>query len=79
MVPGRPSSYYRNMMNRANLLYLRTTNAIRGLFERENGASMVEYALLVSLIAMVAFAAVTLVGQALDSRYDSIASSVAES
>lgn len=39
---------------------------------------MVEYALLVALIAMVAFAAVTLVGQALDTRYDSIASSVAE-
>ncbi len=57
---------------------MRATNAIRAMFDREEGASMVEYALLVALIAMVAFAAVTLVGQALDSRYDSIASSVAE-
>ncbi len=66
------------MTNPATLLYVRATNAIRGMFEREEGASMVEYALLVALIAMVAFAAVTLVGQALDTRYDSIASSVAE-
>ncbi len=65
------------MTNPATLLYVRATNAIRGMFDREEGASMVEYALLVALIAMVAFAAVTLVGQALDSRYDSIASSVA--
>ncbi len=65
------------MTNPTISLYVRTTNAIRGVFEREEGASMVEYALLVALIAMVAFAAVALVGQALDSRYDSIASSVA--
>lgn len=66
------------MTNPATLLYVRATNAIRGVFEREEGASMVEYALLIALIAMVAFAAVALVGQALDTRYDSIASSVAE-
>lgn len=65
------------MTNPATLLYVRATNAIRGVFEREEGASMVEYALLIALIAMVAFAAVALVGQALDTRYDSIASSVA--
>jgi pilus assembly protein Flp/PilA len=66
------------MTNPATLLYVRATNAIRGVFEREEGASMVEYALLIALIAMVAFAAVALVGQALDNRYDSIASSVGE-
>jgi pilus assembly protein Flp/PilA len=66
------------MTNSTISLYLRTTNAIRGVFEREEGASMVEYAFLVALIAMVAIAAVALVGQALDTRYDSIASSVAE-
>jgi len=65
------------MMTRATLLYVRTTNALRGLFEREKGASIVEYVLLVTLIAMVAFVAVVLVGQALNSRYDSIATSVA--
>jgi Flp pilus assembly pilin Flp len=52
------------------------TTAIRGAFEREEAASMVEYALLIALIAMVAIVAVTLVGEALDTRYDSIASSV---
>ena len=35
--------------------------------------------MLIALIAMVAFAAVVLVGDALSSRYDSIASSVVES
>ncbi len=40
---------------------------------------MVEYAFLIALIAMIAFAAVALVGQALDARYGSIASSVAAS
>lgn len=66
------------MMTRATLLYVRTTNSLRGLFEREKGASIVEYVLLVTLIAMVAMLAVILVGQALNSRYDSIASSVAD-
>jgi pilus assembly protein Flp/PilA len=64
------------MTNPTISLYVRTTNGIRDVFEREEGASMVEYALLVTLIAMVAIAAVVLVGQALDTRYDSIASSV---
>ncbi len=38
---------------------------------------MVEYALLVALIAMVAIAAVTLMGGALDTKYSGIAGSVA--
>lgn len=37
---------------------------------------MVEYALLIALIAMVAVIAVTAVGNALETRYDSIATSV---
>lgn len=37
---------------------------------------MVEYALLVSLIAMVAFAAVQLAGDSLSERYSSIAQTV---
>ncbi len=43
----------------------------------ERGASMVEYALLVVLIAIVALVAVQLSGQELSSTYSEIASSVA--
>ncbi len=39
----------------------------------EDGASMVEYALLVALIAIVAIVAVTLVGTSVSSTFDSIA------
>jgi len=39
----------------------------------DEGASMVEYALLVALIAIIAIVAVTLVGQAVSDNFDSIA------
>ncbi len=42
----------------------------------DQGASMVEYALLVILIAIVALVAVTLAGTELSSTYSEIASSV---
>jgi pilus assembly protein Flp/PilA len=79
MVRAAIGSYYRIMMDRATQLYLKATTAIRDMFDADDGASMVEYAMLIALIAMVAFAAVTLVGDALNSKYDSIASSVVES
>jgi pilus assembly protein Flp/PilA len=44
--------------------------------ERENGASMVEYALLIVLIAIIAFVAVTLAGEELSATFSDIASSV---
>lgn len=44
----------------------------------EAGASMVEYALLVVLIAIIALVAVTLAGSTLSSTYSEIASSVAD-
>ena len=43
----------------------------------EEGASMVEYALLVALIAIVAIVAVGLVGTAVSSKFDTVASSLA--
>lgn len=49
---------------------------IRRLTDNEAGASMVEYALLVALIAMIAFGAVQLAGQSLSTTYDGIATSV---
>ena len=46
-------------------------------FDNERGASMVEYALLVALIALVAISAVTLFGENLSGEFDTIADSVA--
>lgn len=43
----------------------------------DNGASLVEYVLLVALIALVAFAAVTFFGGNLSTKYSSVGSSVA--
>ncbi|MEN8239417.1 MAG: Flp family type IVb pilin [Actinomycetota bacterium] len=64
------------MMQPMTRLYVRTRTAVGDLLGRQDGASMVEYALLIALIAMVAIVAVTLVGSALDDKYDEIASSV---
>ena len=45
--------------------------------ENEQGASMVEYALLVALIAVVAIAAVTLLGNQVSTTFSNISSSLA--
>lgn len=42
----------------------------------DRGASLVEYALLVALIAVVCIAAVTLLGQSASSKFSSVASSI---
>ena len=44
--------------------------------QSERGASLVEYAFLVGLIAMVCLVAVVFFGQATSSRYSSVASQV---
>jgi pilus assembly protein Flp/PilA len=44
--------------------------------ESDRGASLVEYALLVALIAVVCIAAVTLLGQAASSKFSSVASAI---
>jgi Flp pilus assembly pilin Flp len=45
-------------------------------YETDRGASMVEYALLVVLIALLAFVAVTLAGEEISNTYSDIASSM---
>ena len=45
--------------------------------EKETGASMVEYALLVALIAVVAIAAVNVLGTNVSQKFSAIASGVA--
>jgi pilus assembly protein Flp/PilA len=53
---------------------LRLVTAFQSRFIREEeGASMVEYGLLVALIAVVAIAAVTLVGGAVSDNFDEVA------
>ena len=52
----------------ATLLVLKTH-----LIRTDKGASMVEYALLVSLIALIAFVAVQVFGTTLSGTYDEIA------
>jgi pilus assembly protein Flp/PilA len=45
---------------------------IKNFFKDESGASAVEYGLLVSLIAVVIIAAVTLVGQDLTAKFTAV-------
>ena len=52
---------------------LRLMTAYQSRFVRsEKGASMVEYALLVALIAIVAIAAIILVGQAVSGEFSEV-------
>jgi len=64
------------MANRTTLLYIRTASALRRGFARDEGAGMVEYALLLALIGIVLIVAVGVFATALDDKYSSIASSV---
>jgi len=49
---------------------------IKHLVRDEEGATMVEYAIMVAMIAIVAVVAVTYFGSQLSNEYDSIADSV---
>lgn len=48
----------------------------RAQAKTERGASLVEYALLVALIAVVCIAAVTLLGSAAEEKFSSVATSI---
>ena len=48
----------------------------RAQAKTERGATLVEYALLVALIAVVCIAAVTLLGSAAEDKFSSIASAI---
>ena len=48
----------------------------RAQAKTERGASLVEYALLVALIAVVCIAAVTLLGTAADEKFSSVADAI---
>lgn len=59
------------------LAYDYFANWLRARFaDSERGASLVEYALLVALIAVVCIAAVTLLGRNASSKFNSVGSSM---
>ena len=64
------------MIDRARQSLVRSYASVQAFVHAERGASLVEYALLIALIAMAAFIATAAVGTALETRYDSIATSV---
>ncbi|MEY2450314.1 MAG: pilus assembly protein Flp/PilA [Acidimicrobiaceae bacterium] len=49
---------------------------LRARFDEERGASLVEYALLVALIAVVCIAAITLLGNNASSKFSTVAGSI---
>jgi pilus assembly protein Flp/PilA len=49
---------------------------LRARFDEERGASLVEYALLVALIAVVCIAAITLLGSNASSKFSTVANSI---
>ena len=76
MEPGGAGSYHRHMMNRLGRLHVGTATLLRGVVDGERGASMVEYGLLIALIALVAFASVVLFGNAVADQWGSSADSI---
>jgi Flp pilus assembly pilin Flp len=59
-----------------NLVAIARYLTCRCRVENERGASLVEYAFLVGLIAMVCLVAIVFFGQATSSRYSNVASQV---
>ena len=51
---------------------------IKQFFNDESGATMVEYAILVALIAIAVVATVVLVGQALDAKFEEVRACIAD-
>jgi pilus assembly protein Flp/PilA len=51
-------------------------NTLKSMIRDEEGATMVEYGLLVALIAMVALGGVTLIGSHLSTLYNTVAGTI---
>jgi pilus assembly protein Flp/PilA len=76
MVAAARRPYHRTMMDRVLAATVHLQTRWQSFIQTEKGASMVEYAIMVALIAIVAVVAVTYFGTALSDEYDSIADSV---
>ena len=57
-------------------MFIRVKNLLSRIAADDTGASLVEYALLIALIAVVALVAITSFGGALSSSYSDIAASI---
>lgn len=66
-----------HMRDRFTARAARVFAAYQSLMSQERGASVVEYVMVVTFIAIVAVFAVALAGQSLNAEYDTIADSVA--
>lgn len=66
------------IMNTLSYLPCRILTFVQSRVRSDDGAAFVEYALLISLIALVALAAVAFFGNALDDKYDYIGSGIAD-
>jgi pilus assembly protein Flp/PilA len=51
-------------------------NAVKGFVKDDSGASMVEYGLMVALVAAACVTAVTALGTAVSGKFNSVASSI---
>ena len=58
------------------MMLAKLTEMIAAMRDEERGASMVEYALLVVLIAIIAIVAITLAGEEISSTFSDIASAL---
>ncbi len=73
---GLVRTYDAGMTRYATALHIRLSTTVRRVVTRECGASMVEYVLLVSLIAIALVIAVGFFGNALRSEFSDIGTSV---
>lgn len=64
------------MMNRLRQQFVGTSATVREILNGETGASMVEYGLLVALIAVVAVVSVVLFGDSLAAQWQNSADSI---
>lgn len=78
MGAGVERPYNRIMMDQVSTISQAVVARWHSFRTSEHGASMVEYALLVALIAIVVIAGVSFFGSNLDSAYDDIGSSLVD-
>lgn len=58
-------------------MYIAVQSRMQSMVKNEKGATMVEYALMVALIAVVCITAVTSIGGNANTKFNSIASAIA--
>jgi len=63
-------------VRRKGILMRRLISVSKGFLSDESGATMVEYALMVALVAVVAIAGVTTLGTAINTKFASVATSI---